>query len=168
MRQRRYPIHGIINKEFDDLLVQATTTIPPSMFSKLGVFNTADAKDYKKEFLFGYTAGQYTKDGKVSWNEAKSRIDSAIRGEIICRHGGGQVEWLKINTNCFGTTYKYCLLPVYIGHSSYKEKHYNFYVNGGSGTVAGKAPVSKWKVFFLVAGIILGLGAIVLATHLLS
>ena len=55
-------------------------------------------------------------------------------------------------------TYKYMLLPVYIGHSKYRKKLYNFFVNGQNGNVAGKTPVSPVKVTALV---LLGLLAVV-------
>jgi DNA-directed RNA polymerase subunit RPC12/RpoP len=163
-RTRLIPIRGTLSKNFDDILVTASSVVPAHMFSKLGSFSTNNAKDYKKEFLFGFTASQYTKDGKMSWNEAKSRIDNAIRTEIIRRHGGGSVQSLYVNTNCFATTYKYVLLPIYVGHSAYKEKVYNFYVHGGNGKVAGQAPKSGWKIFFTVSGIILVAAVIALAS----
>lgn len=47
-------------------------------------------------------------------------------------------------------TYKYVLLPVYVGHSTWRQKLYNFFVNGETGKVTGKAPVSPLKVLGVV------------------
>jgi hypothetical protein len=56
-------------------------------------------------------------------------------------------------------TYKYLLLPIYVGHCKWKKKFYNFFVNGHNGRVTGKTPVSGIKVFFTVLlGIALAIG----------
>ena len=59
--------------------------------------------------------------------------------------------------------YKYVLVPVYVGHYKYKNKLYNFYINGENGRITGKTPVSKLKVFWtvmLVLAIIAGIVAL--------
>ena len=49
------------------------------------------------------------------------------------------------------------LFRSYIGHSKYRKKLYNFFVNGQNGHVAGKVPVSPVKVSLVV---LLGLAAL--------
>ena len=53
-------------------------------------------------------------------------------------------------------TYKYLLLPIYVGHFSFRQKLYNFFVNGQNGKVTGKTPLSPIRVGLLV---LLGLAA---------
>ena len=49
------------------------------------------------------------------------------------------------------------LLPVYVGHSKFRKKNYNFYVNGQNGNVAGKTPVSPVKISVLsLIGVAIG------------
>ena len=67
------------------------------------------------------------------------------------------MDYLNVDTAFGKVTYKYMLLPVYIGHSKYNGKLYNFYVNGQNGNVAGKSPVSPVKVLFTV---LIGLAAL--------
>ena len=45
-------------------------------------------------------------------------------------------------------TFKHVLLPVWIAAYRYKDKPYQFLVNGQTGEVVGKAPWSFWKIFF--------------------
>ena len=64
---------------------------------------------------------------------------------------------LDVDFRCRNTTYKYLLLPVYVGHCNWKKKLFNFFVNGRNGKVTGKTPVSPLKVGALV---LLGLAAV--------
>ena len=42
---------------------------------------------------------------------------------------------------------EYALLPVWVYYYSYHGKKYTYYINGQSGKILGKTPVSKGKVF---------------------
>ena len=55
-------------------------------------------------------------------------------------------------------TYKYLLVPTWISSFRYKGKIYQFAVNGQTGKVGGKAPVSAWRVFLAV---LMGIGILV-------
>jgi hypothetical protein len=46
------------------------------------------------------------------------------------------------------------LLPVWMSAYIFKGKTYRFMVNGQTGEVQGESPKSGWKIFFLVAGIL--------------
>ena len=53
-------------------------------------------------------------------------------------------------------TYKYILVPVWISSFMYKGKNYQFVVNGQTGKVGGKAPISALRVAIaILAGIAL-------------
>jgi len=68
------------------------------------------------------------------------------------------VSSFRISTQYYNITYKYVLLPVYVGHCKWRQKVYNFFVNGLNAKVTGKAPVSPLKVSILV---VLGIALIV-------
>ena len=56
------------------------------------------------------------------------------------------MDSLHFSTLYSKITYKYLLVPVWLSSFKYKEKLYQFVVNGQTGKVAGKAPTSVWKV----------------------
>jgi hypothetical protein len=58
-------------------------------------------------------------------------------------------------------TFKHCLLPVWVANYRYREKLYHILVNGRTGKVSGERPYSFWKIFGLVALILLAIGAII-------
>lgn len=149
---RYFNISGTYNRNFDDLLVHASNTIPSKFFTDMEPFPTGEAVTYDQKYLAGYTASTYSKDGKQTWADCKVKASGIIKKEILKKYDHDTVSKFNADTDYLNTSFKYLLLPVYIGHHAFKKKTYNFYVNGATGKVSGKAPVSKWKVFFAVLG----------------
>ena len=85
-------------------------------------------------------------------------MDKIIRKQIINSYHCDTVDYLNVSTSHEKVTFKYVMLPVYIGNFTFKQKLYNFFINGTNGKVKGKAPVSFWRVFFTV---LLGIAVVV-------
>lgn len=153
-----FPIRGNYSMFFDDILIQASDKIGQKSLNALQPFDTNESKEYRKEYLSGYTAGQYSKDGLACWEEAKGVIHGRLRSAILAGYHYDTVVSFNLDFHCRNTTYKYLLLPIYVGHCSWKKKLYHFFVSGHNGKVTGKAPVSPLKV-----GIAVLLGAAVVA-----
>ncbi len=141
-----FPIRGNYSAFFDDVLIQASDKIGQKSLNDLQPFDTNQSKEYRQEYLSGYTAGQYTKDGLACWEDAKEVIRARLKASVLSRYTYDTVVSFNIDFRCRNTTYKYLLLPVYVGHCSWKKKLYNFFVSGHNGKVTGKAPVSPLKV----------------------
>ena len=88
---------------------------------------------------------------------AKQRIKGWVRTAILARYDYDVIDYLNVNTSCENITYKYLLLPVYVGATRWKKKVYNFFVNGRNGKVAGKMPLSPLKILGVV---VLGLAVV--------
>ncbi len=58
-------------------------------------------------------------------------------------------------------TFKHCLLPVWVANYRYHEKLFQILINGRTGKVSGERPYSFWKIFSLVAAIVLVVGFII-------
>ena len=146
-RRVRYKhISGNFNHFFDDVLIQASTKITQKDIDKMQPFDTNASKEYDEAYLSGFSASRYERDGMACWEQAKGVIYQAIKRMILSRYHYDFVQSFDQSTNCEDITYKYLLLPVYVGHCSFKKKLYNFFVNGRNGKVSGKTPVSALKV----------------------
>lgn len=157
---RYFPISGSWQQDFDDVLVQASTRIEQKDIDKLQPFDTNASLVYKPEYLSGYSATQYTKDGMKCWAEAKASISAQIKRAILSRYVYDLVVSFDVRTACNGITYKYLLLPVYVGHFNFRKKLYNFFVSGYNGKVTGKTPVSPLRVLLVVLAAI-GIAALI-------
>lgn len=163
-----FTVSGDINVNYDDLLVQASSSITTTTLSKIAPFNTNNAPLYSEEFLRGFKASTYNKDGKACWDEGQDIMRKDIEKRILRRYTYDVKDYLNVNTAFLKQKYKYVLVPVYVGHHTYKGKLYNFYVNGESGKVTGKTPISPFKVSLVVILSILFVAGIVFLAMFLS
>ena len=154
-----YSVRGNHEEFFDDELICATTNHNQSMLRGLEPYNTADNKTYRPEYVAGFAAERYAIGIKEAWQMAKSsikfKLQRSIERRIIKENNADRVRNLQVDATFSKLTYKYLLLPVWISSYKYKEKVYQFMVNGQTGKVSGKTPISIPKVIITVVAIAL-------------
>lgn len=138
----------------DDALVCATGNQNVSILKRIEPFDTADNKAYKPEYLAGFIAERYSKGLKDAWEDGKKIIanilEESVKSKILKEYNADHVRNLNMNTTHSNIKYKYLMLPVWLSSFKYKEKIYQFAVNGQSGKVGGDYPVSPWRVAFAI------------------
>lgn len=154
---RYFNISGTYNTAFDDILVQASDKIPQKTMDKIQPFDTNNSQKYSANYLYGFSATQYNRDGKSCWNSAKEIMYNRAKSQILAKYTYDVVDSFSMDVTYSDVTYKYVLVPLYIGHFDFKSKLYNFFVNGRNGKTTGKVPTSPIKVAVLV---LLGLAII--------
>ncbi|MCL2860894.1 MAG: hypothetical protein FWE22_00560 [Firmicutes bacterium] len=164
-RTRWMNISGGFNANFNEVLIHATEDISKKDSNKLAPFDTGNSVQYEKNFLRGFAANHYKKDGKQCWAEARTYIEQRLRQMILRRYTHDVVDFFQAQTAYEDIKFKYVLLPVYVGHHHYKKKNYNFFVNGANGKTVGRYPKSVPKILatigiglLAVGGIITGIG----------
>ncbi len=147
------PARGTVRVDFDDVLVPATRNV--SYFPSAESFDLQEMKPYDARLLSGFYSEAYTIDLDQGFEYAKELMDPVIISEIRRDIGGDEQRINWYNTRYQDLTYKHILLPVY--HSAYKYKHkeYPFVINGQTGKVNGKYPVSFWKVLWTILIVLL-------------
>ncbi len=160
-----YPTRGSYRESFDDELVCATTNHNQSMLGGLEPYRTAENKVYKPEYVAGFAAERYAIGIKEAWDMAKGsirfKLKENIENDIERRNGADRIRDLKIQTLFSHMTYKYLLLPVWISSYKYKDKIYQFMVNGQTGKVSGRTPLSMPKVVITVIAVIIIIALII-------
>ena len=156
-----FNISGKHSTTHDDIIVHASSNISSIMLDKLGRYPTNESLAYDQKYLAGYSANAYAINGQQAWEQGKAKIDYNIQKEVLKKYQHDTVASFNAKTEYKNRSFKYLLLPVFIGHHKFKEKIYNFYINGCTGQVTGKAPVSWVKVLFAVLGGIIAVGAAV-------
>ncbi|MBO5054742.1 MAG: TFIIB-type zinc ribbon-containing protein [Eubacterium sp.] len=153
-----YPTGGVYKEAFDDELVCATTNHSQSMLNGIEPYNTAANKSYKPEYVAGFAAERYAVGLKEGWEMAKEsihfKLSDNIEKKIRKEEHADRIRNLRMTTKYRDITYKYLLLPVWISSYKYKDKVYQFMVNGQTGKVSGKIPISIPKVIITVAAAI--------------
>lgn len=154
-----YFTRGTYQESFDDELICAAGKHNQSMLQGLEPYRTAENKSYKPEYVAGFAAERYSLGIKTAWELARDSISFKLKGnieeEIIRREHADRVRNLKVHTLFQHMTYKYLLLPVWISSYKYQDKVYQFMVNGQTGKVSGKIPLSVPKIIITVVAVII-------------
>lgn len=145
-------VSGKWSARFDDVLVTAGSKFGQNQLDKVSPYETNGGVTYDEKYMLGYMAYHYDRDLEDCWGSAKSVMDAEIKRQALSQYSYDVVGSYTASTTHSGVTYKYVMLPVYLGNYKYAKKFYNFFVNGRTGKVAGKTPVSFWKVLLVVLG----------------
>ena len=163
-RTRWEPAWGARNDSFDDVLVCASRGLPEKLERKIRSFDTAALVPYEPSYLAGWKAEEYAVELNDGWRKALAHMESVQ--ERRCSHDvpGDTQRFLHVTSTFSDETFKHVLLPIWISSYRYRGEVYRFLVNGQTGQVTGKAPLSVVKIALftlfiaaVIAGIILWL-----------
>ncbi len=145
-KTRWYPAFGDVSKFFDDVLVTANQSLPRKYIYKLEPWDLENLVPFEQSYLSGFVTEKYQIDLEEGFDVAKGIMDPHIRS-LIRRDIGGDVQRIiSMKTNYDEITFKHLLLPVYVSAYQYKDKLYQFLVNGRTGEVQGQRPYSWIKI----------------------
>ncbi len=149
-KTRYFLISGTKIVDFDDVLVSAGSSISQEELNHLKPFNTNDSATFDESFLAGFSTEHYSKDLNKGFNDAKDAMQPIIKNYILKQYSYDVVSYVNINTHYDNIKYKYVLIPVWFGLFKHQDKLYRFLVNGESGKITAKYPISAFKVLLVV------------------
>jgi predicted RNA-binding Zn-ribbon protein involved in translation (DUF1610 family) len=151
---RWYPASGVVTREFDDMLVVGSESLPRKLAEELEPWDLGNLVAYQDEYLSGFSAERYQIDVKRGWSRAKERMDDVIRGDVRRDIGGDRQQIDSLHTTHSDITFKHVLLPMWICSYRYKEKVFRFLVNARTGEVQGERPWSWIKITLAVLAVL--------------
>jgi DNA-directed RNA polymerase subunit RPC12/RpoP len=157
-RIRWRPASGTVARDFDDVLVVGSRSLPRELAEKLEPWDVASLEPHADEYLSGFLAERYQIDLREAWKRAIERMDEVIRGDVKRQIGGDHQRIDSLQTRHSGVTYKHVLLPLWICSYRFKDRVFRFLVNARTGEVQGQRPWSWVKIglaALLVAAIVL-------------
>ncbi|NEW59793.1 primosomal protein N' (replication factor Y) - superfamily II helicase [Sulfurovum sp. bin170] len=157
-RIRWTPVEGAVSNSFDDITVGASKTISHAILDNLSPWDTSRLLPFDEKYLSGFESEEYTIGLDNGFEFAKMKMDRVIRRDIKRDIGGDQQQISSVDTRHSDTTYKNALFPVWIAKFKWKDKIYNYAINGQSGEVVGERPYSVVKIIVLVGFILALLG----------
>lgn len=148
-------VNGVYQEFFDDVTVMASKRQTDSGVRACEPFDFSQLVPYSPQVVAGFIAERYSIGLKDGWESAQHTIQSRLRSDIssyVRRHwNADRADSVRFSTLYSNITYKYLLVPTWISSFKYKDKVYQFAVNGQTGKVGGKAPVSVWRVLIAIA-----------------
>lgn len=141
---------GTFDHFFDDILIGGATELSQQEYESIFPYQLDELVNFDAQFLSGWKADVYDIAVHEGYNRAEAVMDDFIESACasLCRID--TYKNLQVNTTCSDQTYKHILLPIWLCTYVYKKKTYHFLVNGQTGKVHGKKPVSRGKVLLVV------------------
>ncbi|MFT5258314.1 MAG: putative RNA-binding Zn-ribbon protein involved in translation (DUF1610 family) [Saprospiraceae bacterium] len=146
------PARGRVNNHFDDTLIYASDTLPRELSRELAPWDLSNLRPYQAEFLSGFRSEVYRTDLDAGFTIAQRRLSPFIRDTIQRDIGGDQQRIHQTQTQYDNVKFKHCLLPFWVAGFRFRNKTYQFVVNGRTGEVQGDRPWSYLKLALTALG----------------
>lgn len=163
-----YPISGTEEQFTDDTPFCASRGIDKTLLNKIRPFSMKILHVYDPAYLAGFFAERYTVGLGEGFSSIRPQIERRMEEHIKSVRGYDTYRFMNYEHRFQKVTFKHILLPVWISSFRYGEKNYPFLVNGETGKVAGRAPVSFWRVLLAVLAGCAVIAAILLLAFFLS
>jgi len=151
-RTRWSPTSGIVNNDFDDVLVAGSRRLEEQLLSRVRPYDLQKLCRYQAGFLSGFISEKPSVSLKEGWGTAQEEIAAAMRDlardDILSRADEAQVTSLRSEHR--NVRYKLTLLPMWLSSFTYNGKAFHVLINGQTGKAGGQAPVSPWRVLIAV------------------
>lgn len=138
----------------DGVPADGESKIDDALMEAIEPFDYSEMKPFSMSYLSGFFADKYDVDKKAVFPRIKGRVESAgkavINGSVT---GYSSVSVKSESYNIQKTDWTYAMLPVWFMTYKYRDKIYEFAINGQTGRLAGTPPLDKRKLGLVSAGV---------------
>lgn len=135
--------------DFKMVPVDASKKMPNDMMDSLEPFNYKELKEFSTAYLPGYLADKYDDTVENCFPRANTRCAQTLLSDFRASvNGYNTVSLIHKNIKLKSGKVNYGLVPVYLLYTKWHDEKYLFAVNGQTGKVVGKLPMSG-KLAFL-------------------
>lgn len=149
-----YHVYRQVDLNYLKVPADASEKMNDELMDKLEPYQYSNLKKFNMPYLAGYIAEKYNYDDKALYPRVQSRIDNYVNNYIQSTITGyTSTIYNSKNINVNQTRADYVLLPVWMVCYDYKQSQHTFAMNGQTGKIVGKPPLSKGKIAAWFAGI---------------
>jgi hypothetical protein len=153
-KTRWQPSSGEVDHFFDDELVPASRGVEPNMLRRIEPFPTGQLVPYNPGFLSGWVVERYQIDLVTAAKTAREEMDAEMERLCAAEVPGDTQRNLEVQTDYSGQTFKHILTPIWLLTYSYGARNFQVVVNGFTGVIAGRYPMSWIKITLVVLAIL--------------
>jgi len=153
-----YPLGGRHQNYHNGYLIAAGKGLSQQDTDKLGPFRLESLKRYDPAYLAGWLSEEYVVERDAALQLCQTEFRRREEQQVQRFMPGDTYSGLSVATEFSDENSDLILLPVYLLRYHYGAKDYQFLLNGQTGKIVGKKPVSMRRVLVAVA---LGVAAIV-------
>ena len=146
-----------LNLRYLKIPADASIKMDDTLMDRLEPYVYGELQDFNTAYLAGFIAEKYNLTDEQLKPRALTKIDSYINQNIsasLSNYSSYSIKQKDVNTKTLHTYYT--LLPVWMITEDYENEEFMFAMNGQTGKVVGKPPLSKAKVATWMGGIFVG------------
>lgn len=143
-----YRVERNLEIDFDRIPVDASINMDDAAMDLLEPFAGKALQGFEEKYMSGFQGecfSQEIMELEPRAQEKARRASEELLQESLSGYSSLYAD--KKHLNLQRQRAEYALLPVWVYHYSYHGQKYDYYVNGQSGKILGKTPVSKGKMF---------------------
>ena len=139
------------------------TKIEDLLMEAIEPYDYRELKDFSMSYLSGFYADKYDVDKAAVFPRIRARSNQACSA-LVRSTISGYSSYIPSNENytITNTDWSYTLLPVWFMSYKYKDRIYEFAINGQTGKLAGTPPLSKGRLGALCGAIGIGVAAVIM------
>ena len=151
----------------ENIPVDASTRTPDDLMDSIEPFDFSTLTAFSTNYLSGFLAEKYDEEESKLYERAKTRFEGSAENKIRDSLKKYSTVRRKVDKKRVDNVKsKYGLLPVWMFNSKFKDKQYNYAMNGQTGKMTGNLPVDGTKIFiffltvFVIAALVIGAGSV--------
>lgn len=149
-----YHVYRRVHLGYRKVPADASEKMNDELMDRLEPFSYDQLKQFKMPYLAGYLAEKYNFDDKQMLPRVMNRVnkyaEDYLRSTI---NGYTSVHYNRKNIDLHQVNAHYTMLPVWMVCYDYRDSEHIFAMNGQTGKIVGKPPLSKGKIAAWFAGI---------------
>ena len=152
-----YHVYRKVDLNYSRIPCDASRKMEDHMMDKLEPYSYNNLKDFNLPYLAGYIAEKYDFTDEDMLPRIKERVGGYVDNYINSTISGySSVMYQRKDINIRKKHADYTLLPLWMVCYDYRQSEHIFMMNGQTGKIIGKPPLSKAKMFGWFSGISVG------------
>lgn len=139
---------------YDEVIVDASKGMPQKLLAGIEPFDTSKLVPWDARYIAGFASEEYAIDAMHGWFHAGKEMRRREREACEKLLPGDKHKSFVVDTQFADVRFKHVLLPIWIANYTYKDRRFQFLINGQTGKVHGDAPES-WVFSVLATAFVL-------------
>lgn len=149
-----YNVYRKVKLQYDLVPCDASEKMNDELMERLEPFHYHELKEFQMPYLAGFIAEKYSYDDKSLLGKVKQRVNRYVENYIHSTiHGYTTTIYNNKNIAISQKNSHYVLLPVWMVCYDYKKSQHTFAMNGQTGKIVGRPPLSAGKILLMFSGL---------------
>ncbi len=159
---RRFRVYRRGGMAFSKIPADGSRKADDTMMESIEPYDYRGMKEFGTGYLSGFVADKYDVGADESKARADARVKNSIEAALLTTViGYSSVIPTGSSVKITDGTVRYAMLPVWLLHYTYRGERFTYAINGQTGRVVGKLPISRGRAAAWFAGIYAAAAALV-------